>query len=55
MPNPKRKPGRPRLAKPGQVVRLVVTVPQPYRDIAKRLGDGNISAGVRIALERADK
>lgn len=55
MSNPKHKRGRPRLVEFGEVVRLVVTVPQSYRNIAKRLGDGNISAGVRIALERADK
>ena len=47
---PKAKPGRPRLGKQLAVV-IRATVPQDVREGLRKLGDGNISAGIRRLWE----
>lgn len=48
---PKRPRGRPRNEVPR--VPVNITLPEAIRDKARRLGDGEISRGIEIALERA--
>jgi hypothetical protein len=48
---PNTKAGRPKQLE--RTTALVVYVTQEQRNVAKRLGEGNASAGVRIALESA--
>jgi hypothetical protein len=50
----KRKPGRPALAEGIKAIRVQVSLDQPSIDRAKALGGGNVSAGVRIALQPAE-
>lgn len=47
----KRQRGRPRNEVPR--VPVNITLPEAIRDKARRLGDGEISRGIEIALERA--
>lgn len=46
-------PGRPPRMEPGE--RVTVWLTPDHIKVATRLGDGNISAGVRLALERTDR
>ena len=52
-PNPtKREPWRPRIYAEG-MVHITVKVPVSMREQLREGGDGNISAGVRVAVEKA--
>ena len=48
-PETKRRPGRPRPAHPARQISLMLT--DRHVRIAEKIGDGNISQGVRTALD----
>lgn len=52
-PNTPKRPGRPRTDASATMTTHPVTLTRDLAEKARRLGNGNLSAGVRIALESA--
>ena len=52
---PKPKRGRPALAAGDRMQRVLVTLDRPAIDSARRIGSGNVSAGIRKALSPRER